>query len=56
MKVGEISRLEFACFLLPKDNLELRQLVAERVEYPSISYSQHETIMEQFDIFRQMIV
>lgn len=31
MKVGEISRLEFAVFLLPKDNLELRQLVAERV-------------------------
>jgi len=24
MKIGEISRLEFANFLLPKDNLELR--------------------------------
>lgn len=56
MKVGEISRLEFAVFLLPKDNLELRQLVAERVENPEITYSQHETILQQFDIFRQMVV
>ena len=24
MKVGEISRLEFAAFLLPKENMELR--------------------------------
>jgi hypothetical protein len=30
--------------------------VAERVENPEITYSQHETIMQQFDIFRQMVV
>jgi hypothetical protein len=34
MKVGEISRLEFASYLLPKENLELRELVAKRVENP----------------------
>jgi hypothetical protein len=31
LKAGEISRIEFATFLLPRDNLELRELVAERV-------------------------
>lgn len=56
MKVGEISRLEFAVFLLPKDDLSLRQLVAERVENPEISYAQHETILQQFEIFRRMLL
>jgi len=31
MKVGEISRLEFAAFILPKDNLELRELIVHRI-------------------------
>lgn len=31
LKIGEISRLEFAAFLLPKDNNNLRELVAIRM-------------------------
>lgn len=55
-KAGEVSRLEFATFLLPRDDLELRELVAERVERPELCHSQGETLLQQFDIFRELIL
>ena len=56
LKAGEVSRLEFSTFLLPRENMELRELVAGRVEHPEIVNSQEETLMQQFTIFREMVL
>lgn len=55
MKVGEISRLEFAAFLLPKDDLHLRELVAARVENPLGADLQSDTLLLQFQLFQQLL-
>ena len=56
MKVGQISRMEFAAFLLPKDDLELRQVVAQRVENPQNDEIPHEIEVQQMAIFTKMLL
>ena len=56
MKVGEVSRLQFATFLLPKDNLQLRKLLTARIECTTQSTQFPPTLLAQFEVFSKLVV